>query len=103
MCLLCFLWLISFLTDHALLVRDVILELLPIFVDHRFDRHGTGVTENTNGDAFHVRTHIENHIEIFHLAMPMLYPMQHLLHPPRSFPTLRTLSACFLGVEASGS
>ena len=83
-------------------MRDVVFELFPILVDHRFDGHGTGITENTNGDAFHVGTHIQNHLEIFHLAVSVLDPMQHLLHPPRSFATLRTLAASFLGVEPGG-
>ena len=36
------------LTHDALLVRDVILELFSVLVDHRLDGHCAGVAQNTN-------------------------------------------------------
>ncbi len=80
----------------------MILEFFAKLVDHGFNGHGARVTENADRHAFHVRAHIEDHVEVLHSTVPMLDAMQDLVHPPGAFTALRTLPAGFLSIEACG-
>ena len=81
----------------------MILEFLAVLVEHRLDGHGTRVAQDADRYALHVRTHIENHLQVRHFALAVLDPMQHLLHPPRTLAALGTLAARLFRVEPRGA
>src|SRR5215813_9709713 len=84
----------------TLFLRNVIFELVSVFLNHRFDWHRARIAENTDRHTLHVRAHVQNHPKVVYRSMTVLDPMQHLFHPPSTFATLRALTAGFLGIES---
>ena len=50
-----------------------------------FNRHRKAVREHADGVAFHVARHVDQHLQIFHLAATVFEVGQQLLDPYRLF------------------
>src|SRR5450756_2174479 len=85
--------------DQALLVLDVVLELVAKMLDEALDRQRRGVAQRAYGAAGDVVGHAQQQVEVFVAALPVLDTIDHTPQPSGSLPAWRALTAGLLEIE----
>src|SRR3990172_4857283 len=86
-------------SNQALLMVDVILELVAKMVDERAHRHCRRVTQRADGASLDVVGNVVQEIEVFRLAAARLDAVDHAIQPAGAFAARRALAARFLLIK----
>src|SRR5690242_15524352 len=86
-------------TDHALLVLDVVHELVAEVLDHGAHRHGRRVAERADRAALDVVGDRVEQLDVAHAALPVLDAVDHAPQPAGALAARRALAAALVHVE----